>query len=321
MKYWISYTASVILAGILLSLVYYLYGPIGNRTLSYISPLPDFLTLGKNNQVTLLDLWSPVIETFANFDGKPSLGATSALLYDVNDNKTIYEKNSNEQLPMASLTKIMTAIVTLEDPSMPEKYYVTNADLVGEDSMGLESGETLSKEELLYGLMLNSGNDAAEVLAHNYPAGREAFLAAMQNKASALGLKQTHFSNPSGLQGDGVQYTTAQDLLIITRYALDTFPLFKTIVSTYEYDIPSTMAHKEYILTNETNLLTTYPGVKGVKTGYTPEAGLCLVTYYEKDDVKMIGILLNSPNRRGEMKELLDYGLTTLGVKPPKYEQ
>jgi D-alanyl-D-alanine carboxypeptidase (penicillin-binding protein 5/6) len=318
MKYWLSYTASVILAGILLSLAYYLFGPDGRTNASYISPLPDFLTLEKNNQVTLLDLWSPIIETFASSDGKPSLGAVSALVYDIDSNKTLYEKNSNDRLPMASLTKVMTAIVALEDHSMPEKYHVSSEDLVGEDSMGLEAGETLSKEELLYGLMLNSGNDAAEVLAHNYPNGRAGFLTAMQNKAAALGLKNTHFSNPSGLQGDGIQYTTAQDLLVITRYALDTFPLFKTIVSTYQHDIEETATHKAYFLSNETNLLTTYPGVKGVKTGYTPEAGLCLITYYEKDGLRLIGILLNSPNRRGEMKDLLDYGLKQSGMTPPE---
>ncbi len=317
MKYWLSYTASVILVGVLMSLAYYLFGPDGRTTASYIAPIPDFLTLEKNNQVTLLDFWSPIIETFASSDGKPSLGASAALVYDIDKDKTIYEKSSNERLPMASLTKVMTAIIALEDSSMPATYTVYKEDLVGEDSMGLEAGETLSKEEILYGLMLNSGNDAAEVLAHNYPNGRNAFLVAMQNKAAALGLKNTQFSNPSGLQGDGVQYTTAQDLLVVTRYALETFPLFRTIVSTYQHDIAATATHKEYFLSNETNLLTTYPGVKGVKTGYTPEAGLCLITYYEKDGLRLIGILLNSPNRRGEMKDLLDYGLKQSGMTPP----
>ena len=91
-----------------------------------------------------------------------------------------------------------------------------------------------------------------------------------------------------------------------------------TVVSTYQHDIPQTASHKEYFLSNETNLLSTYPGVKGVKTGYTPEAGLCLVTYYEKDGLRLIGVLLNSPNRRGEMKELLDYALKQSGKTPPE---
>ena len=126
---------------------------------------------------------------------------------------------------MASLTKIMTAIVALENKRDDNTYIVSARALVGEDSMGLSPGEELSQEELLYGLMLPSGNDAAEVLASNYPAGRTMFIQAMNDKAKALGLVDTHFSNPSGLQGDGMQYTTASDLLVITRYALENFPL------------------------------------------------------------------------------------------------
>jgi serine-type D-Ala-D-Ala carboxypeptidase (penicillin-binding protein 5/6) len=317
MKYWFSYTVSVICAGILFALLYWVFLPANQKSLNLASPLPEFLTLYKNKQVTLLDLWTPVVETFANQSDHPQIEAKAVLMYDLKKDAAIYEKNAHMRVPMASLTKIMTAIITLEDKDMPEMYTVNGADLVGEDSMGLEAGEVLPKEELLYGLMLNSGNDAAEVLAHNYPAGRQEFLQAMQDKAQALGLKDTLFSNPSGLQGDGEQYTTAYDLLVITKYALETFPLFRTIVSTYQHDVPGTRTHKAYTLYNETNLLTTYPGVKGVKTGYTPEAGMCLVTYYENDNTQLVGILLNSPNRRGEMKQLLDFSLHSLGQTPP----
>jgi serine-type D-Ala-D-Ala carboxypeptidase (penicillin-binding protein 5/6) len=265
-------------------------------------------------------MWTPFFESFTNTDKKMSVEAKAALVYDLVRERVLFEKNSKERLPMASLTKIMTAIVALEDPVMPQSYYVVKEDLVGEDSMGLEVGEVLSKEELLYGLLMNSGNDAAEVLAHNYPTGRNGFLKAMQDKAAVLGLKDTHFSNPSGLQGDGVQFTTSSDLLTETKYAIDNFPLFKQIVSTYEHTIPANATHKEYYLTNETNLLSSYPGVKGVKTGYTSEAGLCLVTYYENANTKLIGVLLNSPNRRGEMKELLDYSLQSIGIPPPPHD-
>jgi len=100
---------------------------------------------------------------------------------------------------------------------------------------------------------------------------------------------------------------------------LDTYPLFREIVATPEYDISETWDHKAHSLFNETNLLTTYEGVKGVKTGYTPEAGLCLVTYLQYGGHEIIGIILNSENRRGEMKELLDYSLNSLGITPPEY--
>jgi D-alanyl-D-alanine carboxypeptidase len=210
----------------------------------------------------------------------------------------------------------MTAIVALENKKSGNSYRVLPSDLVGENTMGLSAGEVLTLEELLYGLLLPSGNDAAEVLARNYPEGREAFINAMNNKAKALGLTDTHFTNPSGLQGDGEQYTTAYDLLVITRYAIEHFPKFTEITSTYEYVIPATTSHKEYYLYNETNLISSYEGVKGVKTGYTPEAGMCLVTYLEYGGQKIIGVILNSEDRRGEMKEMLDYSLRTVGITP-----
>ncbi len=288
---------------------------------TFISPLPDFLTLDKNKQVTFLDLWLPFLANASGGDSQlNTLTAKSVLVYDLASNKVIFEKNAKTRRPMASLTKIMTAIISLENKRDDDTYVVRGDDLVGEDSMGLVAGERLSEEELLYGLLLPSGNDAAEVLASNYPnGGREAFVKAMNDKAKALGLTDTHFSNPSGLQGDGKQYTTAYDLLVITRYALENYPIFGRIVATAEYQISETSSHKAYYLVNETNLLTTYPGVAGVKTGYTPEAGLCLVTYLEYDGHRIVGIILNSENRRGEMKDLLDSALKSLGIEPPVY--
>ena len=286
-----------------------------------ISPIPQFITLSNNEQVTLLDFWKPFVETIYGDSGDiPHVTARSALLYDLTTNRTLFEKKSHERLPMASLTKIMTAIVALENPKSDNKYVVTQENIVGEDSMGLQAGETLTLKELIYGLMLRSGNDASEVLAANYYKGRDEFVEDMNKKAQALGLSNTQFSNPSGLQGDGVQYTTAQDLLVITKYALENFPLFREVAASPEHTLPATSGHPEYYLLNETNLLTTYPGVKGVKTGFTPEAGMCLVTYLEYEDHKIIGVLLNSENRRQEMKDLLDYSLHSLGVEPPPHE-
>ena len=302
---------------------------------SFVSPLPDFLRLDKNNQVTLLDLWSPFLgqtpsypdrigvqseQAFAYGYNLSNLTAKSVLVYDFTADKVIFEKNVKDRMPMASLTKIMTAIISLENKRKDDRYEVKNDDLVGEDSMGLSAGEVLTQQDLLYGLLLSSGNDAAEVLASDYQSGaRDGFIKAMNDKAKALGLTDTHFYNPTGLQGDGKQYTTAYDLLVITRYALENFFLFDRIVSTADYEIAESPSHKAYSLYNETNLLTTYPGVKGVKTGYTPEAGLCLVTYLEYGGHKIIGVILNSENRRGEMKELLDHSLESSGIKPPPY--
>ena len=289
-----------------------------NTNFSIVSPVPNFLTSFVNKQVSTLNLWLPSLKNKISADiQKPEITAESALIFDTSSQAVLYSKNPQEKLPMASLTKIMTAIIALENPKKDDKYIVSGSALVGEDSMGLDSGETLSLKELLYGLMLHSGNDAAETLADNFKGGRTAFIKAMNDKVKSLGLTQTNFTNPTGLEGDEKQFTTSYDLVVLTRYALTNFPLFNKIVSTFDYTIPQTLTHKEYDLENETNLLTSYPGVKGVKTGYTPEAGLCLVTYLDYSGHKIIAVILGSGDRRGEMIELLDYSLKSLGITPP----
>lgn len=286
-----------------------------------VSPLPNFLTAFANDQVSTLNLWVPLLEAFnLNLDEIkiPSISAKSALVYDLTTQKTLFSKNHDMKLPMASLTKIMTAIIALESGKKDDKYIVSKENLVGENSMGLTEGEVLTLEELLYGLMLLSGNDSAEVLADNFPRGRSQFVAAMNNKAKALGLKSTNFTNPTGMEGDGAQYTTAYDLLVITNYAMQD-SLFREVVKTFNYTIPYSKNHKAFYLQNQTNLISSYPGVAGIKDGYTPEAGLCLVTYLEYKGHKIVGILLGSGNRRQEMKDLLDYSLKRLDIIPPPH--
>ncbi len=284
------------------------------------SPLPDFLTIFNNCQVSTTSLWLPSLSNkISSKIKKPDITAKSALVYDLENKIVLYEKNSEKRLPMASLTKIMTAIIALENPKKDNKYLVKKEYLVGENSMNLTEGELLSLEELMYGLILNSGNDAAETIAGNFKGGRGEFIKAMNDKTKTLGLNNTNFTNPTGLEGDGNQYTTAYDLLVMTNYALINFPLFKKISATFSYEIDKTFTHKKFYLENETNLLTSYPGVKGVKTGYTYEAGLCLATYLDYNKQKVIGIILNSENRRDEMKELLDYSLKSLNIDPPKH--
>lgn len=299
---------------------YSIYTKNANEKINLVSPVPDFLNTAKNKQVSSLSLWIPILANFIqNKSNQPNITAKSAIIYDTTTDKVLYKKNPKEKLPMASITKIMTAIIALENKKSDDKYIVNKDNLVGEDSMGLSEGEILSQEELLYGLMLPSGNDAAETFATNFKGGRNAFIKAMNNKARALGLLDTNFTNPSGLEGDGNQFTTTYDLIVITQYALTKFPLFRKVVSTFEYEIPYSSNHKYFYLQNETNLLTSYPGVKGVKTGYTPEAGLCLVTYLDYQGHKIIGVILGSSNRRQEMKDLLDYSLKLIGISPPQH--
>lgn len=312
---------SLTLCLILVSFVgFSLYSEKTEETSKVVSPIPDFLNITKNNQVSTLSLWIPILTNFITGNSDvPQITAKSALVYDITENKVLYQKNSKEKLPMASLTKIATAIVALENKKKDDKYIVSNKDLVGEDSMGLTQGEILSLKELLYGLILTSGNDAAEVIASNYKGGREAFIKAMNDKVKALGASNTNFTNPTGLEGDGDQYTTTYDLVVITKYALEKFPLFREVVATFDYNIAQTSTHKAFYLQNETNLITSYPGVKGVKTGYTPEAGFCLVTYLDYEGHQIIGVILGSQNRREEMKELLDYSLKSINIKPPTH--
>jgi serine-type D-Ala-D-Ala carboxypeptidase (penicillin-binding protein 5/6) len=217
---------------------------------------------------------------------------------------------------MASLTKIMTAMVAIDNRKEDDRYLVREGALVGENVMGLSSGEVMSLEELLYGIFMYSANDAAEVLADN-SLGREKFIKAMNDKAKALGLENTNFTNPTGLQGDGDQYSSAYDLLVISRHALENYPEIKKAANTSEHYLPATNEHYEYYLYSQLNLLTTYPGVKGLKDGYTPEAGWCLITYFENENQEIIGVVLGSEDRRNEMKALLDFSLTKLGIMPP----
>lgn len=318
MKKWFLSLSTIFLSGIFLSLVVWLSYPIslhvGSTRVS--SPLPSLLTRVFNPQVTSLDIWAPRV--LENTKGL-TLTASSALSYDMTTNTVLFAKDVNKRLPMASITKIMTAIIALEHPRSDNKYIVHQQDLVGEDSMGLANGEILTLSDLLYGLILHSGNDAAETFADNFPNGREAFITAMNQKAAALGLSNTHFTNPTGLEGDGNQYTTTADLVVISNYAITHFPLFATVVATFDETIPDTSTHPAFFLENETNLLTSYPGVKGIKTGYTPEAGLCLVTYLTYGGHQILAVVLGSDDRRGEMIDILDYSLHTLHITPPTH--
>lgn len=283
------------------------------------SPLPEiflhvFLQNGTSN------LWRPKVErVFQTNEKKPEITAKSALAYDITSEKLLFAKDIYQKLPLASLTKIMTAIVALDSNKPDKEITVTEkAATIGEDAMGLSAGEKLTLSDLLYGMILHSGNDAAEAISQGVTFGRDNFVFLMNKKAEELGLSNTRFTNPSGLEGDGKQFSSAYDLLVITKQAL-TYPEFVKVAGTVEYEIPYTSEHKAFYLYNETNLLTSYPGVKGVKTGYTDEAGLCLVTYLEYGGHKIIGVLLNSESRRSEMAQILDYSLKTLGVIPPPH--
>lgn len=267
-------------------------------------------------QETLTDYYEP--DTAWKFGERwgtatqPEIAGTSGIIVDINTGKVLFERNSEQQMKIASLTKIMTAVVALEHKKPNDKIRVSyTAANVGENSMGITEGEVYTLEELLYGLMLPSGNDAAYAIAEGVAGDPEMFVKWMNIKARELGLKNTVFKDPSGL--DDTTYSTAQDLARLTRYALKN-PRFGQVVKTVEIELPYSDSHKYLSLYNQTNLLTSYPGVAGVKTGFTEEAGLTLVTYASNGGYELVGVVLNSIDRKGDMILMLDHGFSTLGV-------
>ena len=237
----------------------------------------------------------------------PSLSAQSALLMEADSKNIVFEKNAHTRLPMASTTKIMTALVALE-AAPPDTVIEVDASAVGTEgsSIYLCEGEKLTLEKLLYALMLESANDAAVAIAIGVAGSQEAFVDAMNRKATSLGLSDTHFANPHGLDAEA-HYTTAYELAIIAREALKN-PLLKTIVSTRKTTIPHQDTDGVRLLVNHNKMLRQYDGCIGVKTGYTQKSGRCLVSAAERDGVTMIAVTIDSPDDWNDHTKLLDYG-------------
>lgn len=245
--------------------------------------------------------------TAAYAQAPESLSARSAILIDAASGRMLCEKNGFERLPMASTTKIMTAVLVLENlPLAAEVRISPVASGVEGSSIWLETGEELTVEELLYGLMLNSGNDAAVALAEAVAGSTDAFVTMMNSRARELGLYNTSFETPNGLDSPA-HYTTAYDLAALTRYAL-TLPKFREIVGTKQKTIPWDGHEWDRSLKNHNKLLWRYEGCTGVKTGYTKKAGRCLVSSAEKDGRELIAVTLNAPDDWNDHIRLLDYG-------------
>ncbi len=271
--------------------------------------------------ISLADnLWQPRL-TGVNTPAKlpANLTAEAAYFVDAQTGQVLFEKNAKEKLLIASLTKVMTVIVALDNQfanNLSRKYLVSeNAANVEPDKMYLKPGEKLTTEELLQGIFLVSANDAAEVLAEGTTGRREEFINLMNSKAAQIGMNDTKFVNPTGLEEDGqTYYSTAYDVALMARYAIKRWPNLINISSQPHIFIPQTEDHQDYDLYSGINLLTSYPGVIGFKTGYTPEAGLTLITLANRQGKTVIGVLLGAVDRRDDAKELLDYSFESLGV-------
>lgn len=242
------------------------------------------------------------------------VSAASAVLIDALSEKIIYEKNAYAKMPMASTTKIMTAICAIENADLDRKIIVNSAAIGTEgSSIYLKYGEKLTVRELVYGLMLNSGNDAAVAIACEVSGSTKEFAHLMNKTAEKIGAKNTHFENPNGL--DAAQhYTTAYDLALISAYAMKNTE-FKKIVSTYSTTISYDGEDGKRHLKNHNKLLKMYDGCIGIKTGFTKKSGRCLVSAAEKNGITLIAVTLNAPNDWNDHTQMLNLGFEKTSLK------
>ena len=229
--------------------------------------------------------------------------AASAVLMEQESGRVLYAQNADEKRLIASITKIMTAVVALEEGDLQADYTVTAEDMAEGSSMYLKPGDVLTLEELLYGLMLVSGNDAALAVAHCVAGDEASFVAMMNETAERLGMEQSFFCNPNGLDAEG-HGSSARDMAVLTAYALQN-ETFRRIVSTASITIG------ERYLANHNKLLRLYEGCIGVKTGFTKAAGRTLVSAAEREGMTLICVTLSDGDDWNDHMSLLDYGFST----------
>ncbi len=228
----------------------------------------------------------------------------SEIVIDSKTNRILYQNNAYEKKYMASTTKILTAIVIIENCNLDEIVTIKKETTgIEGSSIYLEEDEKLAVIDLLYGLMLRSGNDCAVTLATHCSGSIENFADLMNQTANKIGAIESNFTNPHGLHDDN-HYTTAFDLAIISSYALKN-PIFKKIVSTKKIEIPFTTRNFNRILFNKNKMLKEYDGSTGIKTGFTKKAGRCLVSSCERDGLELISVVLNCPPMFERSKTLL----------------
>lgn len=257
----------------------------------------------------VLSYTSPLIELapYPQSAGIPATAYSAAaiVVQDVDSRRILFEQNPRTTLFPASTTKIMTALVALDFYS-PEQIIVVNQDdLADGQRMGLVVGEAITFQSLLYGLLIQSGNDAAMTLANHYEGGYHAFITAMNNKAAALHLDDTYYLNPIGFDAEG-HTTTARDLAILASIAMENTTISQIVVlpQVTVTDVTGTTLHP---LQTTNELIGELDGIKGLKTGWTENAGECLVTFIERDGHPVIIVVLNSADRFGDTRSLIDW--------------
>lgn len=246
----------------------------------------------------------------------PEVSAQSAVVLTADTGAVLFEKDGHTPRPVASTTKIMTALLALEaaqERGDPLVDITQEMVAVEGSSMGLQAGDSISLTGLAAGMLLASGNDAANAAALYLDGSLESFAARMNQRAAALGMEDTHFVTPSGLDGEDAQglahLSTAYDMALLARAALEN-QAFRQLCSSPSLAVEFAEPVKRVTYTNHNKLLTQYQGCVGVKTGFTKEAGRCLVSAAERDGALLIAVTLNAPNDWEDHAALLDYGFS-----------
>lgn len=235
--------------------------------------------------------------------------ASSSIIIDLDSGRVLYENNADEVRLIASITKIMTCIIAIEEGDL-NKEVTANEEILTMygTSIYLELGEKMKLIDLLYGLMLRSGNDAAVVIAKEIAGSEEKFVEMMNNKAKELGMTNTSFSNSHGLDEETKNYSTARDMAKLSKYAYKN-KIYRKIIGTEEYRVQTD--NKSYLWYNRMKLLSNYKYCTGGKNGYTPNAGKTLVTTHKKNDLKITIVTLNDNDEYNNHERLAEYAFNT----------
>jgi serine-type D-Ala-D-Ala carboxypeptidase (penicillin-binding protein 5/6) len=251
----------------------------------------------------------------AQHQGAPKVRAASGILVDVDTGSILWARDPHTPRPPASTTKVLSTLVALENLD-PDRLVTVTPDALhqagDETVMGLKAGNRLTVRELLDGMLMVSGNDAATAMAVD-TVGMDVFVNAMNQQLEALGLRDSHFVTPVGLD-DPQQRASAYDLAAVAAADVTHFPVFRQIVSQTEIDLPASAQHSAFYLGNLNRLLKVYPGADGIKPGYTGDAGACLIGMADRDGHRLISVLLDAPELYTDSRALLDWGFVQEGV-------
>ncbi len=248
-----------------------------------------------------------LIQSFA--EDSLELSARSAVIICAETGEVVYSKNMNERLPMASTTKIMTAILALEYGA-DNKDITVSHDMIAVEgtSMGLQDGDSVSLKTLVKGMLLKSGNDSANAVAHIIGGSIPSFVSLMNSKAKELGMKNTSFETPSGLDGEN-HYSTAYDMAILGAYSIKN-PDFRSICSAESMAVYYGSPPYRRVLTNHNKLLKMYDGAFGIKTGFTQKSGRCLVSAVCRDGKTLVAVTLKAPDDWNDHIKMYDYAFS-----------